>query len=165
MRKYFWVVSLVTGALVLTIRGISVVWLNSHLPSAPSDSFAKFRFTHLTVSCGAVPVSFPWSWLFSQLVLLFENYGWHFICLLSCHNTAGLCSHVWLCGCSAHTWLLSLFCPYYFRSQGHETCLNADLLCNSKAQTGSNAVGDPFWSNLFRDDTVSYRWVIRLLPM
>ena len=31
--------------------------------------------------------------------------------------------------------------------------------------TGSNAVGDAFWSNLFRDDTVSCTSVIRLLPM
>ena len=30
--------------------------------------------------------------------------------------------------------------------------------------TGSNAVGDAFWSNLFRDDTVSCTSVIRLLP-
>jgi len=92
-----------------------------------------FRVTHLTVSCGVVPVSFTWSWLFSQVELLFENYGWHCICLLSCHSAAGLCSHVWVCRCSAHAWLLSLFCLYYFSSQGHETCLNAHLLSNSKS--------------------------------
>ena len=100
--------SLVTGALALTIRVISVGWLESHLPSAPSDFFtAYFRVTHLTVSWGAVPVSFNWfstlqqlvldlaatgfrpccnwqpcsnwSWLSSQLQLLFENYGWQCI--------------------------------------------------------------------------------------
>ena len=136
-----------------------------HLPSAPLDFFAKFRVTHLTVSCGAVPVSFTWSWLFSQLELLFENYGWHCICPLSCHNAAGLCSHEWLCGCSAHAWLLSLFCLYYFSAQRHEHAWRQ--ICSEIVifSTGCNAVRDACWSNLFRDDTVSYRWVIRLLPM
>jgi len=40
VRKYFWVVSLVTRALALTIREISVVWFDSHLPSASSDFYA-----------------------------------------------------------------------------------------------------------------------------
>jgi len=137
VRKYFWVVSLVTGALALTVRVISIVWLDSHFPSAPSDFFAanfvlrisQFRavqscFAHLVFA------------IFSASAIIRELWVALHLPLIMCHNAAGLCSHEWLCGCSAHAWLLSLFCLYYFSAQRHETCLNEDLFSNSKSLNG-----------------------------
>ena len=160
--------SLVTGALALTIRVISVGWLESHLPSAPSDFFAaNFRVTHLTVSCGAVPVSFNWSWLSSQLQLLFENYGWQ--CIL--HFIKSRCRELVLsrvalrmfCSC-----LIAQLNLLLLLASVHKAMRRVWMqICSATVSlsTCNNAIGDAFWSNLFRDNTVSCTSVIRLLPV
>ena len=157
-------VSLVTGALSLTIRVIYVVWLNSHLPSAPSDFFAKFRVTLLTFSCGAVPVSFTWSWLFSQCYYSrimggIASAPYHVTSLRACALMCGFADVLPMPDCSVY---------FTFTTSVHSTMRRAWMqICSPTASlsTGSNAVGDAFWSNLFRDDTVSYTSVIPLLSM
>ena len=141
--------SLVTGALALTIRVISVGWLESHLPSAPSDFFtANFRVTHLTVSCGAVPVSFNWVSTLQQLATLQQL-------VLAIFSATAIIRELWVAMHSASYQVTlpracALTCgfadvllmPDYsvdfvlitcFGTQGHETCLNVDLLSNSKS--------------------------------
>ena len=90
VRKYFWV--------IFTCHWSSRSYHPSNFGGVTRKLFTifslgfldcSFRVTHLTVSCGAVPVSFNWSWLSSQLQLLFENYGWQCILHLiksRCHE-------------------------------------------------------------------------------
>jgi len=94
----------------------------------------SFRVTHLTVSCGAVPVSFSWSWLSSQLELLFDNFGWQYVCVLS-HHTAeslDLVCDVERLFCSRLIALVLILLSFAPAQRKDMRCvLNADLL-NSK---------------------------------
>jgi len=61
-------------------------------------------------------------------------------------------------------------CSVYFAftTSVHKAMRHACMqICSATVSlsTGSNAVGDAFWSNLFRDDTVSCTSFSRLLPM
>ena len=158
VRKYFLVVS-------LAIRVISVVWLDSHLPSAPSDFFAanfvlrisQFRavqscFAHLVFAIFSASAIIRELWVALHLPLIMSQ-------------CCGLVLS-WV----ALQMLLMPDCSVYFAftTSVHNATRRAWMkICSATVSlsTGSNAVGDAFWSNLFRDDTVSCTSVIRLLPM
>ena len=136
VRKYFWVVSLVTGALALTVRVISIVWLDSHFPSAPSDFFAanfvlrisQFRavqscFAHLVFAIFSASAIIRELWMALHLPLIMSQ---------SCRLVLSWVALRMFCSCL----IAQFICHYYFSAQHNEMCLNADLLSNSKSLNG-----------------------------
>ena len=159
VRKYFWVVSLVTRALALTIRVISVVWLDSHLPSASSDFYeANFVLSIQFRSPGLGYFLSSYSY-YSRIMGGIPSASYHVTMLWACARTSAIADVLLMPDCSVY---------FAFNTSVHNATRRAWMqICSAivSLSTGSNAVGDAFCSNLFRDDTVSCTSVIRLLPM
>jgi len=163
VRKYFWVVSLVTRALALTIRVISVVWLDSHLPS----DFYAANFVLSISQCRAVQFQFrspglcyflSWSY-YSRIMGGIASAPFHVTMLRACALTSGSEDVLLMPDCSVY---------FAFTTSVHNTMRRAWMqICSETVSlsTGCNAVGDACWNNLFRDNTVSCTSIIWLLPM
>jgi len=165
-RKYFWVVSLVTRALALTINVISVVWLDSHLPSASLDFYAA-NFVLSISQFRAVQFQFRSRGLgyflsqcyYSRIMDGIASASYHVTMLRACALMSGFADVLLMPDCSVY---------FDFTTSVHNATRRAWMqICSATVSlsTGSNTVGDAFWSSLFCDDTVSCTSVIRLLPM
>ena len=98
---------LVTGALALNIRVISLVWLENHLPSAPSDFLAAHFVLRISQS-RAVQFLFRFPGLGYLLNLSYYSTILAGNTSVFCHITLprAWISSVTLRDCFAHAWLL-----------------------------------------------------------
>jgi hypothetical protein len=130
---------LLVSSMHISAKGVLVQNIQSHSPFVPQFFLRCWFHLNDSVVWCTLSFSFNWYWLSSQLELLFENFGWQYVCVLSRHTAEGLwtCLWRWQVFCSRLIALVLLLLPFAtVRSQGYEMCFK----CGSAQQYVSNGV-------------------------
>jgi len=130
---------LLVSSMHISAKGVLVQNIQSHSPFVPQFFLRCWFHLNNSVVWRTFSFSFNWYWLSSQFQLLFENFGWQYVCVSSLHTAEGLwtCLWRWRVFCSRLFALVLLLLPFdTVRSQGYEMCFK----CESAQQYVSDGV-------------------------